>query len=261
MAKIKNRVVETLQKLGLGENEALLYSLLLTQPKSTVQELQMHTPFPRTMLYYVLNNLQEIGLVARQKIGWRTEYVVESPERLYELLSKREQEFKMEAEAVQEIIPELNTTYRLSSKRPDAPIFQGVEGYKTALEDILRSNPKEICYYKHVGTPKIPGLEVREDFETRRLNKRIPLKILLEDTSASNEWIKKQVLNDYTWHRLTPKELNVCAQDIYLYNSKILYVTHDNREPIVLLVEDENYNKTQTNIFQYIWKQSITPKY
>ncbi len=257
----KSRVVEALRNLGLGENESLLYSLLLTHPKSTVQELQVRTPFPRTILYYVLNNLQEAGLVTREKAGWRTEYIVENPDRLYELLDKRGQEFKNTTLTIQEIIPELKAAYRLSSKRPDTSIFQGIHGYQSALEDILRSNPKIIYYYKHIGTPKIPGLEVQEDFEVRRLNKRLPLNILVENSTASLEWIRKQPLNDYTWHRLGPNNLKIATQDIYLYNSKMLYVTHDGREPIILLLEDQNLITMQSNLFQFIWELSNTPRY
>src|SRR3989338_5498822 len=96
MAKkdLKNRTVETLEKLGLGENEALLYSIMLRYPKSTVRELQIRTPFPRTMLYYVLSRLEQTGLVSSLKEKWRTLYVAENPERLYDVLAEREREFR-----------------------------------------------------------------------------------------------------------------------------------------------------------------------
>ncbi len=88
----KNNIVSVLEKLGLGENEALLYSIMLRHPKSTVQELATRSPFPRTMLYYVLNQLIQEGLVSTSKDKWRTLYIAENPERLYELLARKEKE-------------------------------------------------------------------------------------------------------------------------------------------------------------------------
>src|SRR5262245_10312777 len=114
----KNTTVRTLQQLDLGENEAMLYALMLERPESTVQELVTHSPFPRTMLYYVLNQLTQRGLVSAKKSAWRTVYVAEDPERLYDLLTQKEKEFERETEAVRELIPHLKSNYRLVGKRP-----------------------------------------------------------------------------------------------------------------------------------------------
>ena len=171
----KSRNITILQKLGLGENEALLYSLMLKRPKSTVLELQSWAPFPRTMLYYVLNNLKSAGLITATREGWRTKYIAQNPEHLYELLAKREQDFNSEMQSVARLIPDLKTTFRLASKRPDTQIFSGIDDYKIALENMLKSNPKIIYQYKYIGKGRIPGIEIREEIDKKRLNKRIDL--------------------------------------------------------------------------------------
>ena len=93
----KSNITSTLEKLGLSENEALLYSVMLRHPKCTVQELTTRAPFPRTMLYHVLNQLSQKGLVSSSKDKWRTLYIAESPERLYELLALRAKEFETQS--------------------------------------------------------------------------------------------------------------------------------------------------------------------
>lgn len=253
---IKNRITAILQKLGLGENEATLYNLMLAQPKSTVQELQSKTPFPRTMLYYILNNLKAVGLVTYKKSGWRTEYLAESPDRLYELLAKREEDFKIDTQQIQKLVPELKNTYRLANERPDTQILVGIDNYKLALEGMLQSNPEIILQYKYTGPKGVPGFEVRADLEARRLHKRIPLKMIVANNDLARSWVKQQPYDDYTWHRYAPPGLDVCTNDVYLFGNKMLFVTHDNREPISLLVEEKELSKIQTNLFLFIWQMS-----
>src|SRR6185503_16684782 len=110
MAKQKPKrdiATRTLQELDMSENEAVLYAQMLNRPESTVQQLIARSPFPRTMLYYVLKQLQRRGLVSGKKLGWRTVYVAEDPERLHDLLDKKEREFERETGAVRELIPRL----------------------------------------------------------------------------------------------------------------------------------------------------------
>src|SRR3989344_7575594 len=140
MAKQKSKkdtATRTLQELDLSENEAVLYAQMLSHPRGTVQELGTRAPFPRTMLYYVLKQLMQRGLVAAKKEGWRAVYIAEDPERLYDLLATKEREFERERGTIRELIPRLKSKYRLAGKRPSVRLFEGVEEYKKALEDII----------------------------------------------------------------------------------------------------------------------------
>src|SRR5262249_30667024 len=145
---------------------------MLSHPQSTVQELGLRAPFPRTMLYYVLKQLERRGLVSAKKQGWRTVYVAEDPERLYDLLADKEREFERETSAVRELIPHLKHKYRLAGERPNVRIFEGTEEYAKALEDILVTNPKETFSYETLGA-KLPALETRNSFERRRISRQM----------------------------------------------------------------------------------------
>src|SRR5207249_531647 len=108
----KDANTRTLQDLGLSANEAILYSLMLSRPRSTVLELSTRAPFPRTMLYYVLKQLSQRGIVSESRKGSRTLYIAEDPERLYDLLALKERDFEQEISAVRELIPQLKNRYR-----------------------------------------------------------------------------------------------------------------------------------------------------
>ena len=252
----KNSTVSILEKLGLGENEALLYSVMLRHPKSTVRELTTRSLFPRTMLYHVLNQLAEKGLVSTSRDKWRTLYIAENPERLYELLAKREKEFETQSHAVRAIIPELTNKYRLAGERPGVRIFEGIEEYKKALEDILISRPKILLAYETLGK-KRPGLEVRELHEHRRVIKKIQKNIVFFESKESAQYFSKRKYDDFTKFRSTEEKMvKHFDVDLMLYDGKMLYTSYDEREPTAILIEDRALFCMQQNLFLSVWSKA-----
>ena len=182
--KQKNNITKILEELGLSENEAVLYYICLKYPQSTVKELGTHSPFPRTMLYHVLNQLIRRGLVSTSTDKWRTVYISESPERLYDLLAQKEKEFEKQSQAIRGIIPQLKNKYRFSIQQPSVRIFDGIEEYKKALEDIIISKPQIIFAYQTPGKQK-PGLEIKGLHEARRIAKKIKKQTLFFETTEA----------------------------------------------------------------------------
>ena len=249
----KNKETATLEKLGLNENEAILYALMLKHPKSTVQELETRAPFPRTMLYYVLKQLASIGLVSAVKDGWRTTYIAENPDRLYDLLAERERGFGSDAQAVRELIPELKNKYRLAGHRPDTRMFEGIEGYQKALDDMIVSKPDVIRAYADMGGTQKPGIEVRESHEHRRIAKKMKKRVLFLDSERARAALKRRPYDDYTQFRAVAKPLPGLGVDFQLYSGKILYTSYDDREPTALLTEDTALSAMQTGLFDILW--------
>lgn len=252
----KDPTTRTLQELDLGENEALLYAEMLTHPRSTVQELATRAPFPRTMLYYVLKQLMERGLVSAKKEKWRTVYIAENPERLYDLLAKKEQEFEREAGAIRELIPQLKNRYRLAGKRPTVRKFEGIEEYQKALEDVLVSKPQEILGYEVLGE-KRPALEMRDTYERRRAARKTQKKILFFESDEALLFLKNHPYNDFTQFRSIEKgSIEPFTVDLALYNGKLLYTSYyDEHEPTAILIEDEALYAMQKSLFEKLWDE------
>jgi sugar-specific transcriptional regulator TrmB len=253
----KSQAIETLVKLGLNENEALLYTTLLKYPKSTVQQMTTRCPFPRTMLYYILNQLSSRRLVTAIKDKSKTVYVVENPERLYELLTEKEKTFSDDTHSIRSLIPELKNKYRLAGKRPNIRMFEGVKEYKKALEDIIISKPNTIYAYINLQNTKKPGIECRETYDGKRTHKKIQKRILLFESKTAREHIKQCKYNDYTQYRLVKTKIELFTTDFQLYNGKILYTTYEEREPVTILIEDQSLFKMQKSLFDSLWLQGV----
>ena len=248
------RAVKALEQVGLGENEAILYNILLKQGESTVQELQKFSPFPRTMIYYVLSNLMQRDLVSFIKKTRRTVYIAEDPEKLYDLLHEKEKEFEKNKILLQESIPELKNQFRLSQHRPGVRVFEGIEGYREALEDSIHSRAEVVYSYVHVSEKKKSGVEVREEMRLQRSAWGIHEHILLFDTPQAREFVKKNKSVKTIQCRLISQKLEAFDADVSLYHNKMMYTSYNGREPVILLTEDKNLFEMQKNIFTLLWR-------
>jgi sugar-specific transcriptional regulator TrmB len=242
---------QTLEKLGIGENESTLYCLMLKHPETSVQKLQQLSPFPRTLLYYILNNLIRQGLVNAVRQKNRTIYLAENPEKLYDILSDREREFEQNKKAIQEIIPELKTQFRLNQQRPGVRIFEGLEGYRAFWQDVLESQPKCIYSYLPMQNKKMPGVEVRQEMAEKIKQQNIEEKFLTPRTKGVSKLENK---NSQT--RALPDGMEITA-DLKLYSGKIAITSFQDRELTITVIQDQNVFELQRDIFNHLWNRSV----
>ena len=205
------------------------------------------------MLYYVLNKLIEQGLVSSAKSAAKTTYAAESPDRLYDLLAKREEEFAAQAKTLRELVPTLKQKHRLAGKRPDVRIFEGMDAYKKALEEILISKPVEILAFGDPDLRQVPGLEARETFEGCRRAKKILKKVILPASPKTRKMLSVRPYDDFTQFRFTDDDP---AVDLLLFDGKLLYTTYADREPMAILIEDEALCTMQKQFFHERWERS-----
>lgn len=246
--------IAILCELGLSQNEAILYTYLLGRPRCTVRELGTGAPFPRTMLYHVLNQLMRRELVTAKSAQRKTVYIAENPERLYDILSHRERELKQGADAVRRLVPRLKHRYHLATTRTNVRIFEGIEEYQKALEDQVRTLPKEILSYEVISSHK-PGLETRERHNRERIARKIPAKVLFFSGSDSLRALARREYDDFTQYRsIKQGTIEPFAVDISLYDGKLLYTSYDEYEPTATLIEDKALYDMQRNLFMALWK-------
>lgn len=259
MAKPKpqlSQTAQTLVGLGLHENEAVLYTLMLTRPPSTVHELAPVAPFTRTLLYHVLNQLVARGLVRVRDNAWRAVYTAEDPTRLYDILAHKKESFEREAERVRAVVPTLKRAYQLAGARPHVRTFDGVVEYQKALEDILITKPHEVyAYHRFEETPI--ATEVYDHFERTRIARGIHKKILFFESPEALRALEDRPYDDHTHIRsITKKHASPFATNVLLYEGKLLYTRIAGHEPTAVLLEDAPLFEMQKSLFLVLWKQA-----
>lgn len=257
MARPKTKVdlkTRSLVDLGLTENEAVLYALMLEREPTTVQELGIQSPLPRTLLYHVLNQLARRGLVATKKDGWRTVYVALDPENLYDLLAEKEKELQRQGEVIRGVIPQFKQSYLLAGNRPTVRTFEGVDGLEKALESTLISGTKEIFAFENL-TERKSGFETHATYERRRAQRKVQKNVVFFENSQALKALIGKGYNDYTQYRgVQGGAVKPFTADVMLFSGKVLYMTsYGEHEPIVILIEDQALYEMQKNLFDTLW--------
>ena len=122
---------ELLQKLGLAKNEARIYETLLEAGTSGVGHISVKSKVHRRNVYDSLNRLNEKGLVTESIQSKENTYTAVEPRKLVSILKEKEQELLT-------ALPKLENLYHNSVREQEVFMYQGVEGWKNYLQDILR---------------------------------------------------------------------------------------------------------------------------
>src|SRR3989344_1752571 len=124
-------ITQTLQKLGLEEQEVKTYIALLDLGGSTATKLAERTGLGRVHMYQIVNRLIERG-IASYIIKNNVKYFSASdPETLLKDIQQKEQD-------LQEILPELKARQKKLVPETKVEIYRGREGINTIFKMILR---------------------------------------------------------------------------------------------------------------------------
>ena len=234
---------EILKEIGLNENEIKVYIILLRLGSSKVNEVYDKTKIPRSFIYEVLKSLIDKGLVS---------YVIKSGIRYYEAAKplKLKEILKEKESKLDSILPELENIKKLVKKKPTVELYEGVEGIKTILEDILKMEKGEIMYaYSNEDIFKLLTFYF-PNFIKRRAKKGIFGRIIEEDTEKIRE-DQKRDKSEYREMRITKIKFNSTT---FIYGDKIALITTSKDEPIGVLIENKEMAETQKKVFHVLWE-------
>jgi len=130
-AFIPMELPKTLETFGLSPKEAVIYLSLLELGSSAVQKIARKSGLPRATVYDILDDLSVKGIVSTFEQRGIKHYTAESPEKLMQLAQER-------AQLMEAALPQLRAIYRSPLDRPGVRFFQGQEGMKVILEEVLQ---------------------------------------------------------------------------------------------------------------------------
>ena len=110
---------ELLEKLGLYEDEALVYLALLELGKGYVSSIAKHAKVHRVTTYHTLDNLIKKGLVSFSEEHKTKVYRVENPEKLV----KRQAE---QLQIAERLLPDLKALMTIQPAKPSIRFIEGL---------------------------------------------------------------------------------------------------------------------------------------
>lgn len=247
MSTLPMTIHDSLEEFGLNHKETKVYLALLEMGASKVNEIAEKADIMRETTYGVLKSLTEKGLVSYAIKSGIKHYSCADPEKLVQILQDKQRK-------VEEILPELKKFKNFSYKKPKVEFYEGSEGLKTVYREIIREPHKEI--YSFLNLKEFSGVLpffVR-NISAEREKKKIKSFLLMDDSPQAKE-LQKRDKAEYRETKVLPL-VNDMKVGIYVFGKSIAFFSFSQKEPIAVVVENEDIAHAMELIFKHFWRES-----
>ncbi|MDI6721394.1 MAG: helix-turn-helix domain-containing protein [Candidatus Aenigmarchaeota archaeon] len=229
---------DVLKELGLSDGESLVYLTLLRLGEVQVNKIKTETKIHRTTIYDFLDKLIKKGLVS---------YVVKNNVKFYRAAhpSRLEELIKEKKEHLEEIIPSLIKLTCLEKKHLKVEIYEGVEGFKTLTNRILRIGDDLLSF----------GID-ESKFE-EKFPHVIKTYIKKEQKAGMQEWLISQKGTKFVYkhshihYRYTDKKF-FSPTPTMIFGENVGFLIW---EPLtVILIENKDLADAYRRHFKLLWK-------
>jgi sugar-specific transcriptional regulator TrmB len=244
--------ISIFKKLGLNDKEIAVYLSLLEHGANSVRDLAMLSNLNRGTTYDILKKLQEVRLVSFFHKNTKQNFVAEDPDKILKLLSDREEELKRAEEKIKELIPELRSLQEKGGGQPTTKLYEGKQGVKFILDDILSSMKVRVDKNYYVYS----AAGVREDvygaypdFNKKRIKAGIKA-----NTISMSEGGGTYGVDERKWLE-TKKSSQGNMTYIIIYADKCAFISRDNQNnPVGVIIENKMIYETEKILFLQMWK-------
>jgi HTH-type transcriptional regulator, sugar sensing transcriptional regulator len=244
---------ELLEDLGLSPNEIKAYLGLLAVGESTTTPLAKHVEVPISKIYPTLDRLIQKGLVSYIIKNKVKHFNATDPQRIVELLEKRENKINTQKKEILKIIPTLRAK-QTSQETQEARIYEGINGIKTVYKDILTTLKKRDTYYVfNLGSEDTYEKHkfFFRNYHLKREKKSIKVKILTERQFKSTvAFVFKELKHAET--RFVDKSL---PSSTVIYGNKVATILLG-KKPTAIVVQSIQNAKQYKRFFLDMWKQA-----
>jgi len=217
------KTIIALKKLGIGEDEARIYSLTISLGSCTVGEISKFIDVSRAKIYKVYDKLQSIGWVKTISDNPRT-FIPADPQKI--LSEKKESMVNAYDTALENLTP----IYEKSKERiADILVLHGSETYRK-VGDMLKSAEKEIAIMtSFLPTETMTGIM---DALVNSKKKGVRIKIIV-----SNK-LEKMWFVDKLKENFEVKTGNLPDAGYFIIDKKEMLIGSANKEGSKILMKD-----------------------
>ena len=243
-----------LEKIGLSEKEAKVYLATLELGQASVQDISQKSKVNRATTYVVLDSLINKGLCSTYLKDKKTFYMAESPEVLDSVFELQKKQIEEKQKSINNIMPQLRSVYNLKEDKPTVRYFEGKEGVRAMMKELLNSKSKVArMVYPADGLDKEFTREERELARKERIKKGIKTKVLY--TKA-----KGKVLSTSDGDRIKVDDKDFPFKaDIALFDNKIRIATFG-KEFSGVIIQNKDMYDTLKSVFDLAWEAAEARK-
>lgn len=235
-------IKDTLKQVGLTETESKVYLTLLEEGESLAGKIGDKANIHRKNVYDALSNLIKKGLASMVIKSGKKHYSALSPEKITLILEEKQRK-------INKVMPELLEKFSNKKSIRNVTYFDGDEGIKTFLQDILKENKKlriiggtgkgysKMNYYIFPWFKKINSQKIKLD-------------VLFNYDSINKEKIIKET-KDISY-KILPKHFTTPTQ-IFIYGNKTGILIWS-EVPLCVLIENKDITKGFIEYFKLMWE-------
>jgi sugar-specific transcriptional regulator TrmB len=251
----------TLEKIGLSEKEALVYSSLLSIGGAFPSQIAEHAKLNRTTVYKILLGLSVKGLVNEIRKRNKIFYQVEKPDKLLRYAKGQVTLAHDRVEKVEQLLPDFEALYAGFTNKPKISYFEGIDGVKAVYEDMIVGQKKyEMLAFSNAS--EFASAFPEKFFENFRRSKEqigITTRGIIPDTDKDREYVphyfagyKKEIVPKVKF--VSAKEFTYKGE-ITVYGDNKVAIVNLNKEYLTgLIIEDETIHNMMRMIFELSWK-------
>jgi len=251
-------IMTILSSLGLSEEEGKTYLALLDSGHQTAARIAQILGMPRPSVYGFLRRLCEKGAVAESQKGGVKVFVAEPPEKLGVLFEQMQERLEKQHMQFLSILPELAQRHGAKFMKPKFQLFEGEEGLKHVLKDML--------LYKDIETLALWPIKTMIETLTpdffRFLNKaRIRQRLFTRAIWPHAQTVDirqhpylgigKEFLREI---RIAPERVNF-SMGYWMYQHKTAFIS-SRRESFGFIIESAELSEMLRAQFEIVWEQS-----
>lgn len=243
------KVVEILSKFGLSEKDIAVYLALLKLGPSPVRKVATEAAVNRGTTYDILKGLQAQGLTSYYHKEKHQYFVAEDPNKLFDAVTAKVDGFKKLREELNTVVPQLRSMSTAVEERPIVTYYDGLQGVRTILEDVLHrtTETKTLEYSVYSSTSVSRYLYAAyPEFTDERIARKIHVKVISLGAGgesadlAERKWLSRD---------------DGAPTYTLLYAGRVAMISTDKHGvPMGLIVAAAGLYETQRTIFNKLWE-------
>jgi sugar-specific transcriptional regulator TrmB len=234
------KYTHSLQKIGLSEEESIIYEGLLSSGQTSLINISRVTGIHRPGVYKILPRLIRKNLVIEVKVGKRIEYVAASPQKLEPILQQSKN-------VLDTIVQNITDTYSKNMTTPSIEMYYGESGINSVFEDIVYTLKKGDTYYKY---------SIRKDIVREFLSP------VYKDLVAKKQIERLVITQDAGKKRKSPlleRSVRVLTGDYDIFNvvkivyaDKVVYIDYDHMSAFT--IQNQRIASMEKELFLTLYK-------
>jgi sugar-specific transcriptional regulator TrmB len=240
-----------LLNIGLSDNEAAIYSLLLQSGELNATQISEQTEIQRSSVYYILEQLEKNGLIEKQELSPRkTTFRCLHPSALKDYIKQRQTDLNTTASVIDAQLPSIISEYSIGNNKPGVHFFEGRDGFTKALHHSLETKSTMYSYVNSDDADTYVD-DIDESYVAARVTKKIHKHIIMPDTPSARAYIKN-MNTEYTTVKLIDANTYHFPGAMEIYDTGISYIL-PGTDLIAFVIQHPSVIALHRAVFEQLW--------